>query len=378
MNGNRRWYRQMGSWWFFFCCFTEVLFSQPKLNIQLVTNERHPFFGAIEISGMEEGLLQKLSQITYDLQSDCKIYTDQPNADQLPMLGKLFVKDRLLYFQPRFPFIEGRTYWVVTNVTEKPILMPIFIPERTVKTPPKVIAVYPSSDQWLTNQLKFYVCFNQSMRSGEAYRHIQIEDETGKVVESPFLELERELWNPAQTRLTVWFDPGRIKQLLIPNAEKGMPLDIQRKYRLSISKEWMATNGLTLSENYLKSFKVAAADHVQPNPKNWQIKTPLSGTKDPLEIGFPEAMDYALLLSGIGVLNAQGELVAGKIELTNEEKKWYFYPAEAWKSGNYTLRISSDVEDLAGNNLERLFDSEYQESKEKSVEKFIDVEVIIH
>ncbi|MBK7873337.1 MAG: hypothetical protein IPJ74_23035 [Saprospiraceae bacterium] len=149
------------------------------------------------------------------------------------MLGKLSIDKGLLYFTPRFPFVEGKTYWVEINIKEIHQVNEINIPVRTEQVPPKVTAIYPSSEQWPANQLKFYICFDRTMRFGEAYQYIQLLDENGKKLQAPFLELEQELWNKDQTRLTVWFDPGRIKTMLIPNQEKGtrsMPEKISINY----------------------------------------------------------------------------------------------------------------------------------------------------
>lgn len=353
--------------------------GQSGVAVELVTDETNPYFGSLKFPGLEEVWLKKMSSTTYSEQSFFKVYTENPTDNLPPLLGKIKVENGLLYFTPRFPFTQGRTYWVLTNFAEKTLLIPVAIPEPTLKTAPQVLAIYPSAKQWPANQLKFYICFDQPMRFGEAYQYIQIIEEGGKTLDTPFLEMEQELWNKAQTRLTVWFDPGRVKQSLIPNEQKGMPLSKGRKYQLIINKEWLALNGLSLHQDYNKSFEVITADHSQPNPNNWKTKIPAPDTKNALELEFPEGMDYALLLSGIGVLNEMGEAIFGRIELKNEEKSWLFYPTDSWKSGNYILRVSTDVEDLAGNNLERLFDSEYQkEEKERVQEKsFIDLQIKI-
>ena len=56
-----------------------------------------------------------------------------------------------------------------------------------------------------------------------------------------------ELWDPSQTRLTVLFDPARIKRGLVPNAQLGLPLRAGRRYRLEIDSAWPDAQGVALS-----------------------------------------------------------------------------------------------------------------------------------
>ena len=46
----------------------------------------------------------------------------------------------------------------------------------------------------------------------------------------------------------------------------------------------------------------------------------------------------------------------GEVSIQNNEKTWAFIPNEQWKSGEYQVRINTWLEDLAGNNLSRLFE----------------------
>jgi hypothetical protein len=42
--------------------------------------------------------------------------------------------------------------------------------------------------------------------------------------------------------------------------------------------------------------------------------------------------------------------------VSSAETRWAFAPSSAWKRGGYTLRVDTELEDLAGNNLRKLFD----------------------
>lgn len=362
------------------CCWLMTSAAgQSTADVHLVTDEASSYYGSLIFSNFDNDLLNKISKTDYQNQSIITIYTEKPDATQLPLLGKFFIDNQILYFTPRFPFLEGRTYWVQINLSNSLVLKEIQIPKITVMMPPMVTAIYPSAEMWPANQLKFYICFNQPMRFGEAYKNIRLLNENGETIEAPFLELEQELWNAGQTRLTVWFDPGRIKSMLIPNQERGTPLEPGKQYQLTISKKWLGANGLNVQEDFNKTFTTLPPDHTQPAPEDWKIQAPEAGTAAPIVITFPESMDYALLLSAIGVLNENNQLIPGKIEITNEEKTWLFTPVNLWKSGKYTIRISSDLEDLAGNNLSRTFDTKYQGKTDTHLveQAFVDLQFII-
>ena len=90
------------------------------------------------------------------------------------------------------------------------------VPKAAPRAATRIEQVYPSTDTLPANTLKLYIYFSAPMRRGEAWQHIRLLDEHGAPVELPFLEIDQELWDPTNTRLTVLFDPGRIKRGLVP------------------------------------------------------------------------------------------------------------------------------------------------------------------
>ncbi|MCH7864908.1 MAG: hypothetical protein IIC56_06820, partial [Proteobacteria bacterium] len=99
--------------------------------------------------------------------------------------------------------------------------------------------VYPSADVLPENLLKFYLHFSAPMSRGDSYQHIRLVRQNGSVVDLPFLELDQELWDRRQTRLTLLFDPGRIKRGLKPHEEVGPALKPGRRYTLEIDAHWL-------------------------------------------------------------------------------------------------------------------------------------------
>jgi hypothetical protein len=173
-----------------------------------------------------------------------------PGAPSL--LGVTSAAANRLRFEPRYPLEPGMRYRVeLHRAGAPPVVEIIEVPAVHHGAPTRLEAIYPSADQLPENLLRVYLHFSAPMSRGEAYSHISlVDDATGEPVELPFLELEQELWDPAGQRLTVLFDPGRIKRGLVPNVEAGLPLVPGRSYRLVISADWLDAHRRPLDRGF--------------------------------------------------------------------------------------------------------------------------------
>ena len=99
--------------------------------------------------------------------------------------------------------------------------------------------VFPSAPELPSNTLKFYIHFSAPMSRGEASRHIHWLDKSGKPTGLPFL-IADELWDSEQQRLTLFFDPGRIKRGIDANEKFGPPIREGEEYTLVIDREFLA------------------------------------------------------------------------------------------------------------------------------------------
>jgi hypothetical protein len=182
-------------------------------------------------------------------------------------------------------------------------------------------------------------------------------DEKGKVLqgaESVFLRCQ-ELWDPAFQRLTMTFDPGRIKRGLTSNQNIGPPIMEGKQYTIVIDREWPDARGVPMVEGFRKSFRGGPAQRTPPDPKQWRLTAPRAGTSDAVVVSFPAPMSYPLLQRMLQVSGPQGQ-VAGSVAIGREETEWRFTPREAWKSGDYNLAVNTGIEDLAGNHIGQAFD----------------------
>lgn len=281
------------------------------------------------------------------------------------MLGAYRVESGVLRFEPQFLLEPGVAYRAIFRPDQlpgkggkgsAPITSVFKLPPRN-STPTTVVShIYPSADALPENLLKFYIHFSAPMSRGRIYDHIHLRDSDGKEVELPFLEIDEELWDPTMTRLTLIIDPGRIKRGVLPLEEVGPALEAGKKLTLVIGREWRDGTGNPLKEDFRKVFKVGPPDRDPPDPAHWKIQSPKAGTREPLAVAFPEPMDHALAQRVISVTGESGELIEGKVELEDQERRWTFVPDNPWLRRVYNLVIQTTIEDLAGNNIGKPFE----------------------
>ena len=281
------------------------------------------------------------------------------NAGGTPMMGGYTFSGDVIRFSPLIPLSRGLQYSIFfRNTPVGEVTVPLA--GGTVK--PELQAIYPSNDTVPENLLKFYFHFSSPMRAGEWHKHIFLMAERNDTLHDVFLDLQPELWNREGNTLTLWLDPGRIKRELIPNQQYGNPLMKGKQYTLVVNETWKDVQDRPLEKTYRKSFTVGLRDSLLPDPLAWHLSLPDAGTRDPLLLAFPEPLDYYLLQETVRISNKYGD-VNGLIQVAAEEKSVRFIPDEKWKTGQYRLRVSPILEDLAGNNLQRPFDRDIRDAQ---------------
>lgn len=292
-----------------------------------------------------------------------------------PMLGSTRIEDGNLVFEPRFSVVQGARYVVEVwpNENAARIRVQRKVPGGEV-VPAQVTAIYPSAVELPENMLKFYVQFSAPMQKGEIYRFVRIRETGGKEIELPFLEIEQEFWSRDSKRLTLLLDPGRIKRGLKPREEMGPILVAGKSYELVIDGGWPDAHGNPLGDDFVKRFDAIAEDRSQPDPANWTLSPPKSGTHDPLLIQFPGPLDRAMLVRAIKVVGPAGQSVEGQVEISDHEKRWSLQPSQPWPVGAYRIVVNAELEDNAGNSVGRPFDVDLFDRTEPS-DALPDVEV---
>lgn len=226
---------------------------------------------------------------------------------------------------------------------------------RDVGQQAKVSAVYPTADSLPENLLRFYVYFNQPMNTENSLSHIYLSDENGQRLEGVFLANKINLWTPDRTRLTLLFDPGRVKTGLVAHHKLGRALKPGMSYTLVVDAG--AINQDICGSVYRKTFTAIEENTEKPSINTWQVNAPQMHTKQPLTIGFNAPIDHTSLAFRLRVKNSEDTTIAGFIDIGFQERQWIFTPESAWSNDeSYTLLVDPVFEDIVGNRLTGLFD----------------------
>ncbi len=348
--------------------------AQPKILFN--THTENSYYGSVEVGEFDLPLdrLQDTNLSSSQWQEFFPVFTgiEIPNDPKHPpIIGSYSIDGKIIRFQPRFPFVAGLSYtasfdpsrfYSLVGLEHKlrqstPILTVTHsFPRKESIATVFVENVYPSTNSIPENLLKFYIQFSAPMSRGNVTQFVYLFDESGQKVKQPFLELELGLWDSESKRLTVFFDPGRIKRGLRPHEEMGLALKPGESYRLKIDRELQDADGNLLIKSYIKQFSVIEADRKSPNPENWKIVTPGAKSLEPIIVSFPEPLDHALMSRLLSIRNGSNGLVDGIIQISKQETQWLFTPDNLWIAGNYTIQVFTALEDLAGNNLKSVFD----------------------
>jgi hypothetical protein len=272
------------------------------------------------------------------------------------MLGAYRCEEGALIFTPRFEPPPSMRLRVVFRPCDA---VPIEVWFGGVPAPPRapttrILSVTPSADAWPENILRLYLSFSAPMRIGEAWRHIQMLDGDGAPMGGMFVEIEQELWDPDGRRLTVLFDPARIKRGLIDHLNEGPPLTAGSRCTLAIDAAWRDAEGRGLVEGLAKTVVVSRPLRTALEPDAWRL-TPPASPSDPLVVDFPRPLDAALALRALAVRKGDVD-VPGDARLERGETRLLFSPEGPWSAGSYALHADPVLEDIAGNRIGRPFD----------------------
>ncbi len=269
------------------------------------------------------------------------------------ILGEFKSAPTGLTFYPLIPFTQGLVYQVVFQ--SKPISQ-IRIPESNTVAP-VVNTIYPIQDTLPANLLKFYIRFSSPMQAGEVIQYIRLIKNETDTLSEVFMDLSNELWNADRTQLTLWLNPGRIKRGLQPHDQLGPPLEPQNHYQLLILGEWRDMHGKKLNQIHEKSFYTSGRDTLSPDLDH-MVCIVLNSQE--IEVLFPEPLDHELLYHTFAVVDAQDDNLVEHAEPNEEGTSLRLKIKAPNLTKRYRLKLESRLEDLAGNNMNRLFDKEYR------------------
>ena len=196
-------------------------------------------------------------------------------ADAPPMFGAYSIENGELTFRPRYALSAGVTYFAHFHSGETSVQARIDGPPKPSAPAARVAAIYPSSSVLPSNQLKLYLLFSAPMQGGDIFSKIHLVDSNGNAAYLPFVS--QELWNRDYTRLTLIFDPGRIKRGVKPNVDMGPVLVEGKRYTLILDRDLKDANGNPLSETFRHDFAAGPTERRGIDPRQWKLSEPTSG-----------------------------------------------------------------------------------------------------
>jgi hypothetical protein len=344
--------------WLLLCAlFTSAALRADDHKIRVVTDrDNRPT--AVEEVGWTQDQLQSMAKVLGDaaIAQPIHVYVlnEKGEIEKPELSGRREIVDGAIRFTPQFLFRPGMSYRVysIDAKTTLDIKVPAVVPTE----PTRVTAIYPFASTLPENQLRFYIHFSAPMAAGHAYEHVKLLKPDGTPDKRAFLEIGEEMWDRSGQRLTLLFDPGRVKKGLKPREEFGPVLEPGQSYRLVIDKEWRDANDQSLAAGFEKRFTAGPAIEAAIDTKQWKLTPPVASSRNSLIVQFPRPLDSALLIRMLTIADSAGKEIPGQITLAAEERCWQFCPDQPWTAGDYFVVADTALEDTAGNNIARPFE----------------------
>lgn len=306
-------------------------FTAEAITIEVSKNQKIPDFHVYK------GLFTDISQV----------------YDKKAVLGDVVQTATQLRFIPLLPFQKNSDYTLMYNSS----VYPFKIALDTSYEPIRVETIYPNTATLPSNFLKWYIQFSKPVNPSKIYDHIYLIDHSDSTqVERAVLPLESPLLSDDGTLLTVWIEPGRQKRDLGPNKRLGEVLTLGNSYTLVIDQDLKDHQGIAMNAPFTHTFTVEPPDRIQPSLTSWKLQLPSSQTKESLDIDFQEFLDYGSLQNSLHIQDEFGNEFMGTFTINTDQKGIKFTPLLNWNKAIYVIISKPIIEDVSGNNLERLFD----------------------
>lgn len=229
------------------------------------------------------------------------------------------------------------------------VLMPALVPTQALAD----ATVTPSGPMVAENLLRIVLHVDRPLTAPLDMAHVALLDGAGMRVEGAFLDLP--LSDRSGRTVTLLLHPGRIKSGVGPNVVLGPALHSGQFVTLRIDDP-------RLGPPVERRWQVTAPVRQRIDPRSWTVQTAGRGSRRPLRVLLPSALDAAAT-GQIAVQGPDGRRLPGAATLTAGEREWRFTPAHAWRAGTYLLRVHPALEDPQGNRLCSAFEQAGQSTR---------------
>lgn len=206
-----------------------------------------------------------------------------------------------------------------------------------------VVRVDPAASEIPATILRLYVTFDAPARGRVRQSDVRLLDADGRPIAGAFMDFGQELWSPDGRRLTILFDPGRVKRDVEGEGESAAPLSAGQHYTIVIGA-------------YRQDITVGPPERRPLDPQAWAVSAPVAGSRAPAAVTFDRVMDAGLLADQLGVVDAGGAPVAGRAMVAAGDRVWQFQPARPWPTGAYWIVVGTALEDVSGNRISEALD----------------------
>lgn len=210
---------------------------------------------------------------------------------------------------------------------------------------PVLVAVHPGTGDVPANLLRLYVDFSRPMAGEDAFEHIQILDADGKPIPDAFREIE--LWSHDNRRLMLYVHPGRVKTGLALGDQFGPVIEQGKTYTFRILPGMKGRNGRPSPSSFSRTLRVGPPDHESPDLARWT----LTAAPERVVVEADEWVDQAGLEDFLSVESTPGHWRV-------EGRRAVFVPQRRLSPGEYRLVVDARLEDLAGNNFIKPFETQ--------------------
>jgi hypothetical protein len=349
-------------------CTLPALSAEPQVRLVSAKPGDPP---AVEVVGIDKAQLAAISEAKLTPAEWAKVArfvvdggTPEEVAKRPSVAGAWSVTSTALRFEPEYPLAAGVKYRVFCDLSAAPRAKfkgdAFSLPVSIEKPPPgprvAVTAVYPSASRLPENTLRLYIHFSGPVARGDVYSFVKLLRDDGTEVTGAFLELGEELWSTDGLRLTLLFDPGRVKRGLAPREIFGPILEDGQRYTFVIDPKWEDAEGRPLVAKVTKTFEAGPPDDQPVEPDHWKLVAPRAGSDTPLLVRLAKPHDHALLGHMMWVTDASGKKVEGTLSVGGGERVVSVTPKRPWARGDYKLVIDTQLEDVCGNRVGEPFE----------------------
>lgn len=249
-----------------------------------------------------------------------------------------------------WPLIRGLEYDVRIRSTSGLRTIPVALPQAVPPTPPSVQRMSPAAEVLPANTLRLYAHFDRPMARGQVVDHVRLIDQEGNAISDALLNLGVEMWSPDQQRLTILFDPGRLKRGVGPNLALGAPLVPGHRFAIEIDADMHDALNRPLGSTFRHWFDVGEADRRALSPSDWTVLL----SENTISIVFDRTMDEYSALSMLRLLGGEdGGFFIGSV-FQHGVITWPV-PADVPLS-RLSIVLGPELEDVAGNTICAPFD----------------------